>query len=49
MLDMIFDRIEFSVAFLAKGGLLMIPILLSSLIAVTVIIERFCVLPSRPL
>lgn len=41
MLNMIFDRIEFSVAFLAKGGLLMIPILLSSLIAVTVIIERF--------
>lgn len=40
MLETILDRIEFSIAFLVKGGILMIPILLSSLIAVAVIIER---------
>lgn len=40
MLETILDRIEFSMVFLAKGGILMIPILLSSLIAVAVIIER---------
>lgn len=40
MLQTILERIEFSMAFLAKGGLLIIPILLSSLIALAVIIER---------